>query len=96
MDHEQEAIELFKALPEESQKRVCERLEQEELEETSRQFAALPKEEQDGIHDSLTDLFTHLEAEWRANPDNAGKPFSYRALWDEFAEKMKTGDKGRS
>ena len=36
MDPEQEAIELFKALPEESQKRVCERLEQEELEETSR------------------------------------------------------------
>ena len=88
MDPEQEAIELFKALPEESQKRVCERLEQEELEETSRQFAALTKEEQEDIHASLTDLFTHLEAEWRANPDNAGKPFSYRALWAELTKRM--------
>ena len=86
MGPEQEDLEQFKALPEESQKRVCERLEQEDLEETSRQFAALPKEEQEGIHASLTDLFTQLEAEWRANPDNAGKPFSYRALWAEFTK----------
>lgn len=86
MDPKQEAIELFKDLPRESQERVCKQLEQEELEETSRQFAALPKEEQEGIHASLTDLFTQLEAEWRANPDNAGKPFSYRALWAEFTK----------
>ena len=84
VDPEQEALGAFKALPEEGQKRVCKQLEQEELQETSRQFAALPKEKREGIHASLTDLFTQLEAEWRANPDNAGKPFSYRALWDEF------------
>ena len=84
LDPEQEALEMFKNLPEEGQKRVCERLEQEELQETSRQFAALPKEKQESIHASLTDLFTQLEAEWRAKPDNAEKPFSYRALWDEF------------
>ena len=84
VDPEQEALEALKALPEEGQKRVCKQLEQEELQETSRQFAALPKEKQEGIHASLTDLFTQLEAEWRAKPDNAGKTFSYRALWDEF------------
>lgn len=52
---------------------------------TKRQFAALPKEEQEGIHASL---FTQLEAEWRANPDNEGKPFSYRALWADFTKGM--------
>ena len=86
MDPEQEALKTFKAIPKESQKHVCKRLEQEELKEASRKFAALPREKQESIHASLTDLFTQLEAEWRANPENQGKPFSYRALWDEFTK----------
>ncbi len=89
MDPEEEALDLFKNLPRDSQEKVCKRLEQEELVETSRQFAELPEEQQESIHAGLTDLFTQLEAEWRANPDNAGKPFSYRALWAEFVARQK-------
>lgn len=57
---------------------------------TSRQFAALPNEKQESIHASLTDLFTQLEAEWRAKPITRGSlsatgrcGWSLLVGWDE-------------
>ena len=47
-------------------------------------FLDLPKEKQVRLHGIMVDLFTKLEAEWRANPENQGKPLSYVNLWEEF------------
>ncbi len=52
--------------------------------ELPERFLSLPRADQQLILDRYRELFEQLETEWKANPSNAGKPFSYRRMWDEF------------
>ena len=49
---------------------------------------ALPVEKQQKIHAMMSGLFQKLEQEWKADPKNSDKPFSYSQMWDEFVAKQ--------
>lgn len=52
--------------------------------ETKRWFRDMPEEKKRRLHAMMTELFPKLEAKWRANPGNLGKPFSYVDMWEDF------------
>lgn len=57
---------------------------------TKQWFRDMPDEKKRRLHAMMTELFPKLEAEWRANPDNQGKPFSYVIMWEEFIARQST------
>ena len=60
----------------------------DEIEErVKKKFLALPIEKQQKIHAMMSGLFQKLEKEWKADPKNRGKPFSYSEMWDEYTAK---------
>lgn len=61
----------------------------DEIEErVKKKFMALPIEKQQKIHAMMSGLFQKLEKEWKADPKNSGKPFSYSEMWDEYTAKQ--------
>ena len=59
-------------------------MDDEEQNRLAKKFLTLPPEKQQKIHAMMTDLFQKLEKEWKADPNNAGKHFSYSKMWDEY------------
>lgn len=61
-------------------------------ERVKRKFLALPIEKQQKLHAMMSGLFQKLEKEWKADPKNAGKPFSYEIMWNEFVANQGAND----
>jgi hypothetical protein len=61
----------------------------------AKKFLELPLEKQQKVHTMMADLFHKLEREWKENPKNQGKPFSYVKMWDEFAARKGTDDSNK-
>ncbi len=59
----------------------------------AKKFLALPREKQEEIHAKMSALFQKLEQEWKADPKNIGKTFSYSKMWDEFTANKKADEK---
>ena len=68
----------------------------DDIEERVKQkFLKLPFEKQQNIHAMMSGLFQKLEKEWKADPKNSGKPFSYSKMWDEYVAKQNVGPNTR-
>ena len=62
----------------------------DDIEERVKQkFLALPPEKQQKIHAMMSGLFQKLENEWKADPNNSGKPFSYSKMWEDYVSHQK-------
>ena len=61
--------------------------------EAKRWFQELPDAKKKRLHAMMTELFPKLEAEWRVNPDNKGKSFSYSQMWEDFVSRQKDQNK---
>ncbi len=53
-----------------------------------KKFLDLPPEKQQRLHDAMAKLFAQLEADWKAKPENAGKPVKYKELWEDFLKQQ--------
>ena len=91
MSDKDEILRDIQALPRGGQRRVCDALAKEEA---SRKFREMPPEKQQVLYDSMAKLFSKLEADWRAKPENAGKQVRYGELWDDFLKRKDNGDGG--
>lgn len=63
-------------------------------EDLKKQFLKLPPDKQERIHDTLAKLFAKLESDWKAKPENAGKPVKFKELWEDFLKNKGGGDAG--
>ena len=50
-------------------------------------FRDMPEDKQQRLYDSMAKLFAKLEADWKSKPENAGKPISYKQLWEDHIKK---------
>jgi len=66
----------------------------DDKEKLKQRFLNMPEDKQQRLHDQLSKLFAHLEAEWKSKPENTGKPVPYSKLWDDFSNQSKDGEQG--
>lgn len=57
-------------------------------EDLKKQFLDLPPDKQQRLHDAMAKLFAKLEADWKAKPENAGKPLKYKELWEDHLKRI--------
>ena len=57
-----------------------------------KKFLDLPPEKKQRLHAAMAKLFAKLEADWKAKPENEGKPVKYKELWEDHLKKIGKGD----
>jgi hypothetical protein len=62
--------------------------------EAVKRFRDMPQEKQQRLYDSMARLFSKLEADWKAKPENACKTIKYTELWEDHIKKMKESGGG--
>ena len=92
MSDKDEILRDFKALPKDGQQRVCDALAEENV---KRKYREMPPEKQQTLYDATVKLFAQLEADWKAKPENAGKPVKYTELWEGHVKEMREGGQPR-
>ena len=60
-------------------------------EDLKKKFLDMPPEKQQRLYDAMAKVFSKLEADWKAKPENAGKPIKYTKLWEEHLKKTNEG-----